>query len=247
MGQDMDARKMKGTQLNGGRIPSSHLRVAVAELKTQLARRGLSTDGLKADLVLRLQARLDEEEFGDLEAPKEEEEEPKPAAPPAAKPDPPKAAPAAAAAAVESVPKPSGSAPPAKPETKEPAVKKTVVAIGDSANKDSLDQKEARAKRFGLPVQLTESELEKKKRSRAERFGIPVVESSSKKGKTPPQKKQKKEKTPTPKKKVPVQVELTKDEIEKRIERAEKYNTGNPETLEKLKAMLRKHRFEATN
>ena len=36
---------------------------------------------------------------------------------------------------------------------------------------------------------------------------------------------------------------LPKEEIEKRLERARKYGTENPETTEKLKAMLRKYRF----
>lgn len=52
MAEETDIKKMK-----------------VTDLRDALSTRGLSTEGLKADLVNRLQARLDEEEFGIAEAP----------------------------------------------------------------------------------------------------------------------------------------------------------------------------------
>jgi SAP domain-containing ribonucleoprotein len=111
---------------------------------------------------------------------------------------------------------------------------------------------------------LSALSLEEQKKERAKRFGIPVVDMSKKDlpgkkkkeahGTETNKNKNKRTDTTTPaaassnnKKAKVVSVAkeeplLPKEEIEKRLKRAEKFGLSN-ENTDKLKAMLRKHRF----
>lgn len=221
----------------------------------------MSTEGLKADLINRLQERLDEEEFGMIEAPAPSAKAPVAASHVPAVEEPTAEAPVAKGRVVEETvaaeidkekailgtePSPAPVVPEPTPAHGEPAAGKKPLSGITFAEK-----KAARAARFGIPL----SEPEKKK-ARAERFGIA---DKKKKGeqpkKTPEKKKNAREEKgqSTPKKKQKIEPKLTEkpllpvEEIEKRLKRAEKFGTGDLAQTQELKAMLRKHRFATSS
>jgi SAP domain-containing ribonucleoprotein len=248
-----------------------HRFYAVAELKEELGKRGLPTEGLKAELINRLQARLDEEEFGMVDAPAAGATAATVAAAAAAT----GKSPAAAAAPVPAAkPKPATPAAPTPTPTPTPTAKSTsttdaVTAKETAAPVPAVTTADA-VGTVASPLAsngATLSSFEDQKRKRAERFGIAVVASPTIKkdnGKqpasklaagTPKGKKQKQEKggekvkevkavVPEKAKEAPL---LPKAEIEKRLHRAERFGGITDAKKDELKAMLRKHRFNEAN
>lgn len=239
---------------------------SVSDLRAALAERNLPTEGLKADLVSRLQARLDEEEFGmgdDIAVPS-----------PASNVVNQKVEnPAKVTFSQQSPVVPSNK----KEEKEKPKTKASVEQVKAVVKNDTAIVSEN-----STPVAVDMTSMEEKMRARAERFNIPLVVPQEKKqpqtgrgdkGKTKQEKrerdvapdkesnkKNKKQKnddkkqigggrnTPTQpqiknlveKKPEPL---LPKEEILKRLERAEKFGASNIHQIDALKAMLRRHRF----
>lgn len=121
----------------------------------------------------------------------------------------------------------------------------------DSALMTFEEKKKARAARFNIPVVATATaENAKGKKRSTDGKGNDAndqVKSNKRqrwksKGKTNVKKDTDDEKTPEVKDST-TPLLLPKDEILKRLKRAEKFNTGDKKVIEELKAMLRLHRF----
>lgn len=237
-------------------------KMKVSDLRGALSRRGLSTEGLKADLVNRLQARLDEEEFGMDEI-----------VPPASTNtgvakvvSPPKESPAISPSSKvvqESVPEkeedeivgenekavevseeskeeekkpttPATSLPEQKKEEQKPG--DTSIEKESSQKKKSFEEaKAARAKRFGIPIHAGKRQKgDEENNDKRQKTGKPLQVKNDNL-KEPEKKKSKLSLTKKEPETNTAKSPLTKEEIEQRIKRISRF--GTPATGENLKKL----------